>query len=308
MKFIHLLAAVAVFLSAAAADAAEFAAPRRVTPSADSTEYWPAFSQDGKELIFSRRQGGNPWQLFTVPVTGGAPRPLFESPPAAVATRVSRSAKGRLAFAGAGTIWVTDATDAKGANPRRVAIRGLEGNPSYPSWYPDGEHLLVVAYRGEEGGVLYRIDTASGEAVAVTDPKELRCGMPSVSPDGRAILFAGQKNEGRKYDQTRNSIWIIPAEGSARPLTPHQGRAATWSPDGKWVAYESTEGSPDGRRHAIFLIAPDGTSDHRITTYDGDANHPVWSPDGRLLAVSVLDPENPGLTRIATVEVPDAPE
>ncbi len=304
MKLSILLSAMAVGTVAGPVIASDFPAPRPVTSSTVSTDYWPAFSQDGKDLIFSRRTAENPWQLFTVPAAGGDARPLCDPPPSAVATRVSRSAGGRLAFAGANTIWVTDA---KGEHPKKLDPKGLTGTPSYPSWYPDENHLLIVAYQKDSGGILYRIDLGSGKAVAVTDPKEILCGMPSVSPDGRSIVFAGQKNEGQAYDQTRNFIWIIAGNAPAKPLTPHQGRAATWSPDGRWIAYESTAGSPDGHRHAIFLISPDGRDNHPISSFAWDANHPVWSPDGESLAMSIVDPENPQHTRIATLRKPTAP-
>lgn len=287
------------------APADDFPAPKPVTSSSDATDYWPAFSRDGKDIIFSRRKAGTAWQLFTVPANGGEAKPLFAPKPSAVATRVSRSAGGRLAFAGVNTLW---ATDSKGENPKKLDLKGVIGNPSYPSWYPDERHLLIVAYQGERGGVLYKIDTESGLAAAMTNAREISCGMPSVSPDGKSIIFAGQKNDGQVYDQTKNFIWIISGNSPGKPLSPHQGRAATWSPDGRWIAYESTAGSPDGRRHAIFLISPEGRNNHRITSYQWDPNHPVWSPDGKSLAVSIIGPEDPKLTRIATLENLEARE
>lgn len=293
---LFLVTALGTIAAPAPADA--FPEPKPVTSSAEATDYWPAFSRDGKDIIFSRRTAEGPWQLFTVSANGGDAKPLFDPKPSAVATRVSRSAGGRLAFAGANTLWVTDA---KGENPTRVDLKGVRGNPSYPSWYPDEKHVLIVAYQKDNGGTLYKIDTGSGQAEAVTDPEKLSCGMPSVSPDGKSIIFAGQKNDGQVYDQTKNVIWIISGDSSAKPLTPHQGRAATWSPDARWIAYESTTGSPDGRLHAIFLISPDGGKNHRITSYEWDANHPVWSPDGKSLAVSILRPGTPKRTRIATL-------
>lgn len=304
MKFPSLLPVLALHLTVLPAVADSFPAPTPVTSPEDATDYWPAFSRDGKDLIFSRRHGDSPWLLFTVPFEGGSAKPLFDPAPSAVATRVSRSKTGRLAFAGANTIWVTDS---KGENPKKLDLKNLTGNPSYPSWYADESRLLVVAYQKNEGGVLYRVDVASGDAVAVTDPKELRCGMPSVSPDGKSIIFAGQKNGGQVYDQTENFIWIIAGDQPARPLTPNQGRAANWSPDGKWIAYESTAGSPQGNRHAIFLISPDGRNNHAISSHEWDANHPVWSPDGKFLAVSIILPADPKRTRIATLRNPEAP-
>jgi Tol biopolymer transport system component len=283
----------------------DFPPLKPVTSSSDATDYWPAFSRDGKDIIFSRRGAESSWQLFTVSADGGDAKALFPSKPSATATRVSRSASGRLAYAGANTLWTTDS---KGENPKKLDLKGLKGNPSYPSWYPDERHLLIVAYQGKGGGILYKVDTESGLAAEITNPQEISCGMPSVSPDGKSIIFAGQKNDGQVYDQTKNFIWIISGNSPGKPLSPHQGRAATWSPDGRWIAYESTAGSPDGRRHAIFLISPDGRDNHRITSYQWDPNHPVWSPDGKSLAVSVIDPEHSQRTRIATLQNFRAPE
>ncbi|GAA5118515.1 PD40 domain-containing protein [Luteolibacter yonseiensis] len=279
----------------------DFPAPKPVTTPGGSTDYWPAFSRDGKDIIFSRRSKETAWQLMTVPADGGNTRPLFDPKPSAVATRVSRSAGGRLAFAGANTLWITDA---EGRNPKRLDLKGVDGTASYPSWYPDEEHLLIVAYQKESGGVLYRVDIGSGKATALTNPEEIHCGMPNVSPDGKLVIFAGQKNDGQVYDQKKNLIWIIAGDSPAKPLTPHQGRAATWSPDGRRIAYESTAGSPGGRLHALFLIDPDGRENRRITSYQWDANHPVWSPDGKSLAFSIKDSDNPQRSRIATLPVP----
>lgn len=298
MKFPVILLSVVLSAFAEPVPATDFPIPKPVTSSNNSTDYWPAFSRDGKDIIFSRRSEENVWRLFTVSASGGDAKPLFDPKPSAVATRVSRSAGGRLAFVGANTLWVTDA---KGGNPKRLDLKGVAGAPSYPSWYPDEKHLLIVAYRKESGGTLYRIDSDSGQAVSVTDPKEIACGMPSVSPDGKSIIFAGQKNDGLAYDQTKNFIWIITGNSPAKPLTPHQGRAGTWSPDGRWIAYESIAGGPNRRLHAIFLISPDGRNNQRITSYEWNANHPVWSPDGRFLAMSITDPKNPKSNRIATL-------
>ncbi len=274
-------------------------APRMVTSPAECDDYWPCFSADGSRLFFSRRSGGKPWQLFQVPAGGGAATPLFDPPAPPAATRVSRSSGGRLAFAGGGGIWTTGV---EARNAERLLIRGLAGNPSYPSWYPDGRHLLVVAYRPGAGGILQRVDISSGEAVPLTDPAEVRAGMPCVSPDGKSILFAGQRNHGGAYDQNANSIWILAEDGKPRPLTGHQGRAATWSPSGEWIAYESNHGSPD-RRQAVFIISRDGKTGQRVTPYSLDANHPVWSPDGGSLAFSMVPPGRPGHTCIGIIEL-----
>lgn len=135
--------------------------------------------------------------------------------------------------------------------------------------------------------VIKKVDLNTGVAITVTDPKQLFTGMPSVSPDGKWIALAGQANLGQKYDQTKNTIWLVGDNGVARPLEskPDQGRAPTWSPDGKRLAFESNRGSAVGL-YAIFLVNRDGTGLIQVTDQTFNADHPVWSPDGRKLAFS----------------------
>ena len=53
---------------------------------------------------------------------------------------------------------------------------------------------------------------------------------------------------------------------------------ATFSPDGKWLAYRSTE---TGNREVYVQPFPKTGAKHRITQQGGDK--PLWSPDGKQL-------------------------
>jgi Tol biopolymer transport system component len=154
----------------------------------------------------------------------------------------------------------------------------------YPSWFPSGEQIAAMDAQDMD---IKRLDLNKGVAVTVTDHSQVFTGMPSVSPDGKWIAFAGQKNIGQKYDQTKNSIWVVDDSGIARTVesNPGLGRAPTWSPDGRQLAFESTRGSSTGL-YAIFLINHDGTGLTQITDQALNADHPVWSPDGRQIAFS----------------------
>jgi Tol biopolymer transport system component len=55
-----------------------------------------------------------------------------------------------------------------------------------------------------------------------------------------------------------------------------------WSPDGRLIAFASRR---DGRSH-IYVMRPDGTGVHRITSGPADDDHPTWSPDGRKIALA----------------------
>jgi Tol biopolymer transport system component len=257
-----------------------------------SQDYWPCFSPDGTHILFSRRtQGTGNWELFLVAVAGGEPQRLVRSPLPVSATRANWSRQNnQIAFTGTSAngvnaVWLVNSD---GSSPRRLELRGVSAQVFDPSWFPNGNQIAVMD--GQEL-VIKRIDLGSGIAVTVTDHKQVLTGMPSVSPDGKWIVFAGQKNTGQRYDQTKNSIWLVDEGGRMRNVESGaaQGRAPTWSPDGNRLTFESDRGTLNGG-YAIFLINRDGTGLTQLTDRGLDANHPVWSPDGRQLAFAARDP------------------
>ena len=257
--------------------------------TAGGQDLWPWFSPDGSQVVFSRRVDET-WELFLVPVTGGEARKLARTPLSVSATRANWSTRNSLvAFTGISStgenkVWLIN-PDGSGA--RDVSLRGLSDQVFYPSWYPDGNQIAVMD-AGEMA--IKRIDLSKGIAVTLTDQKRVLTGMPSVSPDGKWIAFAGQENKGQRYDQSKNSIWLLDDVGATHPVeqNPGQGRAPTWSPSGEQLAFESTRGSTAGL-YAIFLINRDGTGLVQVTDRALNADHPVWSPDGRHLAFSAHD-------------------
>jgi serine/threonine-protein kinase len=102
----------------------------------------------------------------------------------------------------------------------------------------------------------------------------------SVSADGRYVLLWGN------LDPAQISNWDIlfldtsPGHGRVEPWisTPAGESNARFSPDEKWVAYQSNRSG----RSEIFLRAwPAGSRDWKLSS--GDGEFPRWSPDGRTL-------------------------
>lgn len=141
--------------------------------------------------------------------------------------------------------------------------------------------------------------------------------QPDVSPDGRHIVFATNRDGGKgeiyvmdadgghprnltndpanddtpawspdgariAYQSDRRGpieIFVMNADGSA-PIPIARGGRAAWSPDGKRLAYQ---GVVDGHSE-IFTVDRHGGMPYRVTSdreFDGD---PTWSPDGTELA------------------------
>jgi Tol biopolymer transport system component len=220
------------------------------------------------------------------------------SPLPVAATRANWSKQSNvIAFTGTSAngkskVWLINPD---GSSAHELEIAGLSENVFYPSWYPDGKQIAAMDAASYS---IKRIDLPKGIAATMTDPARVYTGMPSVSPDGKWIAFAGQQNKGQSYDQTRNSIWLFSESGGTRLVESgqNQGRAPTWSPGGERLLFESNRSSSRGL-YAIFAINRDGTGITQLTDPALNADHPVWSPDGLHIAFSAHDPTQLGAGR-----------
>ncbi|MFN0069189.1 MAG: prolyl oligopeptidase family serine peptidase [Limisphaerales bacterium] len=121
--------------------------------------------------------------------------------------------------------------------------------------------------------------------------KVQRVSDPQLSPDGRWIAFVVTRVV-MAENRTDSDVWLMPADGSAppRPFTasPKHDRHPRWSPDGRWLAFESNR---DGS-FQVWTIPVTGGEARKLTTLATEAGSPVWSPDGRHIAfVSAVFPE-----------------
>lgn len=104
-----------------------------------------------------------------------------------------------------------------------------------------------------------------------TDGRELwGARFPAPSPDGQRLSFSYY-----------GDIWVVGADGgNARRLTVSEGYESRsfWSPDGKWIAFETDRWGNDD----ICIIPPDGSSPPtRLTYYSTYDVLYGWTPDGK---------------------------
>ena len=96
------------------------------------------------------------------------------------------------------------------------------------------------------------------------------------SRDGRWILF-GQEDPKRK---TGWDIWALPFEGDRKPFpvlrTPFNENYAVFSPDGRWLAYQSDE---SGRNEIYLAPFPGPGGKWQISR--GGGRDPAWRYDGK---------------------------
>ncbi|HUI09524.1 MAG TPA: S9 family peptidase [Bacteroidota bacterium] len=117
-----------------------------------------------------------------------------------------------------------------------------------------------------------------------------RVAHPALSPDGRLVAY-NVASADTAANAIRTSLHATEiGSGVEREIT--QGPAfngnAAFSPDGKWIAFESTRSGES----QIWLLPCAGGAARQFTTLSTGAAQAVWSPDGRSLAfVSDVFPE-----------------
>ena len=117
-----------------------------------------------------------------------------------------------------------------------------------------------------------------------------RLSEPQVSPDDQWIAYVVTRSD-KAENMTDSDVWLAPlAGGEPRQLTasPKHDRHPRWSPDGKWIVFESNRSGA----FQLYLIPADGGEARQLTTISTEATQPVWSPDGGQIAfVSAVFPE-----------------
>ena len=142
-----------------------------------------------------------------------------------------------------------------------------------PRFGPDSS-LWYLASRGGADGLWRR---TGDEAVEVWRPSMGPVvGAAAVSPDGSRVCFPVRR-------QGRSMLYCTTNHGTdARVLAESLDvrGAASWSPDGEWIAFAAKEGA--GVR--LFKVPAAGGRPVRLV--DSPSSNPVWSPDGDYILYS----------------------
>lgn len=181
--------------------------------------------------------------------------------------------------------------DSDGSNVVRLTNHGA--NDHDPSWLPDGESLVFSSERDRGPGRLdlYRLWLADGSVERLTTFFNGYAFMPSVSPDGGWVAFVattfpsdgGYSNQVHVLELATKLTWPFDTTGV--------GCWPNWSPDGQSIAHVSLNSEPS----RIQVVSSFGTEPQPVA---GDPvrwhYYPDWSPDSRLLALSVSPEHHQG--------------
>jgi Tol biopolymer transport system component len=173
-------------------------------------------------------------------------------------------------------IWLMD-----GARMSRVTFDAAFDR--FHTWSPDGSRIAFGSNRKGPNDLYYTSSSGAGAEQLLVESPQTKV-VTDWSADGRFLLYYSVD------PQTAGDFWVLPTEGERKPWvflkTPFQERNGQFSPDGRWVAYQSNESG----RHEIYIrpfvmTAASGSNPEagrwQVSTAGGV--FPRWRSDGREL-------------------------
>jgi len=185
-------------------------------------------------------------------------------------------------------IWVIDL-----ARGSRIRLTFGGATNTMPAWSADGQHIIYVRQSGATAvsgtSLRARLANGGGQEEILMEGENSALAHTLTSPqwtrDGRYVLHMEQSGP------TVTGVWALPTSGDRKPFpiiqpqTP-QTRIGQFSlsPDGRWLAYSSTE---SGREEVYVTHFPGGAGKWQIS--QTGATFPEWRADSKEMFFFGLD-------------------
>ncbi|HXP17011.1 MAG TPA: protein kinase, partial [Terriglobales bacterium] len=142
----------------------------------------------------------------------------------------------------------------------------------------DGSRIYFTEEQaGTANGVIAQVSMAGG-ATALVPTLFPNVAVNGISPGGSDLLvYTWRKNE------LLTPLWVVPVLGGSPRRVGETTTDATWAADGQ-IVY--THG------HDLYFSRSDGTESRKLATVTGLPVWPRWSPRGKVLRFTEVDPKN----------------
>lgn len=271
--------------------------PRQFTYG-DQRDWHPRWSPDGRRIAFiSDRGDEESSQIYLIRFDGGESRPLTKMKGTFAEFEWSPDGKLLLcSFRKADADALERETDEQKKKLGVVARHITRAN-----YKLDGS-----GYLPKEKWHIWTVDASRGKGTQLTEGEEYAELSPRWSPDGREIVFFSNRSERPDVDVHLVGLYVISADGGEMreiPTPAGPKYQASYSPDGKWIAFLCREGKGNAWKNInVWLVSADGSSpavnltgkydiqvDSGTLTDAGDRSilAPVWTTDGERLYFQV---------------------
>ena len=254
---------------------------RHLTRAQDGTL---AFSYDG--AIYTLKEGSAPQKVAVRISTDTRTNDEKILPINTGVTHAAMSPNGKeIAFIVRGELFVTSVEG--GLTKRITNTPQQERNVAFS---PDGRTIYYSTERGNSWDVyratierkeepyFYMSTVVKEGPVVATEAEEFQ---PELSPDGKEIAYLEERNVLKVYNiASKKSRTILPAGVNFSYADGDQ--YYTWSPDGKWLAFNSSEGKVFSSE--VALMKADGSGERKNVTQSGFFDgRPKWAFGGKAL-------------------------
>ena len=153
----------------------------------------------------------------------------------------------------------------------------------YPIWSGDGKELAYAQIHDRHVAIYHKPSNGAREGELLLQVAG-NARPTDWSRDGRFLLFAVADNNNFEREET----WVLPLFGDRKPF-PFAAderldqRDATFSPDGRFIAYSSNETQRYEVYVRSFTGAPNAAGGKWLVSRDGGES-PAWRADGRAIA------------------------
>jgi eukaryotic-like serine/threonine-protein kinase len=183
---------------------------------------------------------------------------------------------------GNSNIWVVDLSR---GNSTKVTFN--PGRNDFPVWSPDGKSIVFASNRSGPMDLYSKNADGTGEErLLLKSEADKRAN--SWSRDGRFLLYT------ETNPKTRQDLWILPDPGTAtketKPIpwlrTEFVESQGSFSPDGRWIAYISSEsGGPEVYVRPFYpeKIEESAGEGRWMVSKNGGINSARWRADGKEL-------------------------